>query len=243
MIVFWRLVLALILTDFTLQPEWFYKWKFGRIYGRVLHVALFFALAVFLCRGYLDLAWINMHGLVVNGFVAIGIISALHFGVDELFKNTRYIVLKRGLNGSSFVLLYLLEAAILFFFTPDINIKESGYIFWETWTVVVTGFLLLFTFCETLIIAFDKDICLLGHKTLCGLPTPDIIFMGRMQRAVFYLIMLIPGHLFVLFILLWAWASLYAAKQRILDISKFNLYFGSVFALLLGLWVRLLIYG
>jgi len=244
MIVFWRLVLAFLLADFTLQPFKFYKWKFSHPFaGKFIHALVFFILALLLCRNYLNLRWLNLYGLSVPGVAAIALISVFHLLIDELFKETRYKAVIKYSSTAAFLMQNLLQLLLLFIFTPAATLYASGSIFAEPWVAVVTGALLLLNFTDALIFCLEKDICQYTKNGLCSISTADMAVMSGMQRAVFYLIMLIPGYFFILFLVLWAWASRYAARQRILDISKTSLYFGSAFALLLGFLVRILING
>lgn len=236
------MLLAYLVVDYSLQTQKFYNWKFSSFAGRMLHVASFFVLAIFLCRDHLSHDWVNMYGITMTGVPAIALITVLHLFIDELFKMTRYAHITNYSAGLTFVLHNLLQIGVLFFFTPDLLVDDLSLRFGETWVLILTGFFLMFRFTDAMIFAFEKDLCKFRHLPECPLPTSDIAFLSRLHRFIFYFIMLIPGYFFVVFIALWVWATRYAAKQRILDISPFSYYTGTAFALFVGYIIRTIIY-
>ncbi|MGB2579964.1 hypothetical protein AAIR98_001883 [Elusimicrobium simillimum] len=235
MIVFWRLILAMMLTDFVLQPNKFYQWKADSHKGRAAHVLVFVLLALALTWQYLGLTWFSLAGISIKGYAAITVITLLHYIIDKMFeKNVLHAV--RLTRFQKLVLHHLLMLLTVFVFSPDVDLTEGWNLFPERWVSFLVGLIAVTRMMTLAIFAYEID------KNLLDLTAPNETYITTLQRAVLYMLCLIPGSLWLLFVPAWFLMSIYASKKRILDLSPFNLYVGSAFAVLIGVIARAAIY-
>jgi hypothetical protein len=85
MFIFWRLVLAHLLTDFTFQTNQVAKWKRENVWGGLFHSFLFTITAAVLVWPYLTDIWINFYDgkIILQGWACLILISLSHFLEDE----------------------------------------------------------------------------------------------------------------------------------------------------------------
>src|SRR3989339_1553959 len=82
--IFWRLVLAHLLADFTLQTNFIAAWKRKNVWGVLAHSMVFFLCATALCFDYLADTWIQFNShIVIQGWMAILLLTMFHFLEDE----------------------------------------------------------------------------------------------------------------------------------------------------------------
>ncbi len=83
MLIFWRLVLAHFIADFTLQTNKVAQWKRVSRWGMVVHVLCHPLMYLLFCWNYLPWPWVRWHGLALNGWTCIVLIVLLHWLEDE----------------------------------------------------------------------------------------------------------------------------------------------------------------
>jgi hypothetical protein len=82
--IFWRLVLAHLLADFTLQTNRVAAWKRESLWGTIMHSAIFGVCALALCWPYTTALWHLYFGhIVLRGWAIILILMMLHFAEDQ----------------------------------------------------------------------------------------------------------------------------------------------------------------
>ena len=82
--IFWRLILAHLLTDFTLQTNFIAGWKRKNLWGGMAHSLVFFVCSWVLCYGRLTDVWVTFgNNVVIQGWTAITLLTILHFLEDE----------------------------------------------------------------------------------------------------------------------------------------------------------------
>ena len=102
----------------------------------------------------------------------------------------------------------------------------------EAHTVSLVGFLVVTKIMGIFIYAVEKD--LYGREY----PTIDESFVTMLMRLIFFLIVLLPGWRWVVVWLVWVYACGEAHQNRLLDLSRFSLYFSMVGATAVGFLVR-----
>ncbi|OGS17575.1 MAG: hypothetical protein A2219_01345 [Elusimicrobia bacterium RIFOXYA2_FULL_50_26] len=81
--IFWRLLLAHLLTDFTFQTDFLARWKLKSIAGVLVHSLVFFVCAGALCFPEINDVWpIKEPYVALRGWLVIAILSLLHFLED-----------------------------------------------------------------------------------------------------------------------------------------------------------------
>lgn len=122
MTIFWRLLLAHLLTDFTFQTDKIVTWKRKSIFGTILHCGIFLILSLFLCifsenftaisTSYLLSVWWKFPGIISIVFLFI-----LHFCEDSY----RIWSIKKG-DAQDNIFFFLWDQAIhiifIFLFSP-----------------------------------------------------------------------------------------------------------------------------
>ena len=83
MTIFWRLILAHFIADFTLQTNRIATWKRESKWGMVAHTLTHPIVSVLLTWPYLNWSWVQFHGFALNGWVCVGLITLFHWLEDE----------------------------------------------------------------------------------------------------------------------------------------------------------------
>jgi len=116
--IFWRLLLAHLLTDFTFQTDFLARWKIKSAVGVLVHSLVFFVCAAALCLPEINDAWpIKEPYIVLRGWLVIAILSLLHFLEDGWRAHT---INKENSSDSFAFFLWdqLTHYFMLFVFTP-----------------------------------------------------------------------------------------------------------------------------
>ena len=218
MIVFWRLFLAYYLADFALYGKRFYSYGTGHPWkAAAARGVLFFLLALVFCWQYLNMQW-SFFGLAhIRGWAALFPITALYVFSDGWFKLSG---VHKYHNTLSFVLHDLFNLLVLFLAVPFRALYDTGSFFAETGVIFFVGLLFVTKVLGNFIFCVEKD--LYGRD----FPTMDEHWIMMLMRAIFFLIMLLPGWRWAVLLVVWFLACVYARKIRLMDISSFAFYFG-----------------
>lgn len=234
MIVFWRLFLAFVITDFVLfnqageksqsRPRWI---------GRLLHGGVFLLLGLGLCYGYLTMPWPFLDMIELPGWVCIVLFAVFHVFADEFFQfggKLRYGYL------TTFLVKNCVNLLFLFLCVPFLALYETGNFFAESWVIFLVGLLSATSVLGWFIFSIERDSY--GRE----FPTFDESWMMMMVRAIFFLIMLLPGWRWAVVLVVWFAACVYARKNRLMDVSSMAFYIGMIGSVVLGALVRLRFY-
>src|ERR1035438_8791402 len=83
MTIFWRLILAHFIADFTLQTNAIAKWKRASKWGMAAHVLTHPVVSYILTWPYLSMPWVHIGPVQFNGWTCVAFIALLHWGADE----------------------------------------------------------------------------------------------------------------------------------------------------------------
>jgi len=234
MIIFWRLFLAYFLTDFV----FFHKTinqirRENRWRGRLIHGAVFWGWSFALCYGYLTMPWPFLELIELPGWACIVLFGLFHVLTDGFFQFG-------GRMKHGFVLTFFLKNLVnilfLFLCVPFKVLYETGNFFAEPWIIFCVGLVAATRVLGWGIISVEQDRH--GEDYI----TFDERWMLMMVRAIFFLIMLLPGWRWTVLLLVWWAMCVYARKIRLMDVSKFVFYVGAFGAVVLGFLVRLRFY-
>ncbi|MBT3392512.1 MAG: DUF3307 domain-containing protein [Elusimicrobiaceae bacterium] len=235
MIIFWRLILAHLLADYVFQTKEFIFWKRNSLLGVLAHSVIHFLTSILLTFSYLNEIWIQLGSFKINGWLAITIITTIHFIIDAIsrtsvkYKNKRTLFFF-GDQISHFLIIFMFSAPNLF--------AQTGSLFAEK-AVIVIAFLLLTThFTTFLTYCIESDL----FNTTLPFPTLDERYLTIAYRIIFYLLFLLPGYLWIGFILVWLGVGIVVKKKRLIDISAFNFYTAFGLTALFGIIARIIIY-
>lgn len=206
MFIFWRLVLAHLLTDFTFQTNTVARWKRESVWGTIFHSFLFTGCGFVLTWQYLTDIWIifQQGTIILQGWVCIILISISHFLEDEWRVWT---ITKLNSPDSFYFFLWdqFIHLVLIFTFSPII----SGPII-EQWVFLGIILILLTNFSTIFIYFLEKDV--FGKAEVPGgkekyLPMIERItvaiglFLGR------YFLFLIPTIIAIRFLIQWRWQN------------------------------------
>src|SRR5690348_17232091 len=81
--IFWRLVLAHFIADFSLQTNHIAQWKRESPMGIALHVLMHPLVSAMLVWPFITLSWIKTPWFAVPGWLCILILALMHYLEDE----------------------------------------------------------------------------------------------------------------------------------------------------------------
>lgn len=235
MIVFWRLVLAYYLAGVLFYNHRFLRWKEKSPMSAYAVQAIgFLVLGSILCGPYLRIDWPLSDIWPVPGWVALLGLTFWYVMVHILFafRTTQTHQFTR-----QFVLHELAMWGALFACAPLNTVYQTGNLMAEPNTLFCVGLLVVTKMFSICVYMVEMD--LYGRD----FPTLDESFVTMLMRLIFFLMILLPGWRWVIWVLVWLWACIVARKNRIMDLSSFALYFGAFGSIAVGFLIRLSWYG
>lgn len=233
MIVFWRLFLAVTLTDFVFFHKTIHRQEANHLKAMAIRSTAFAILAFLFCHRYLTMGWPFLEEVMLPGWLCILLFALFHGFTDYYFHFGGKI--KWGYTLSFFAKNFV-NVLFLILIAPFEELYHSGNFFAEPWIVFLVGLLLATRVLGWLIFAIEQD------KYGRDYPTFDEQWMLAMMRAIFFLIMLLPGLRWAVAFVVWMGACLYARKIRLLDIPTWAFLASSFGAAFIGFLVRLRFY-
>ncbi len=234
MIVFWRLFLAYILTDFMVFNRMAEKLRErSRALGLLFHGVVFLLLCLSLCYGYLTMSWPFLELVHLPGWICIVLFALFHVFSDEFFQfggKMRHGYL------FTFIVKNFVNLLFLFLCVPFKVLYETGNFFAEPWVIFCVGLVSCTRILGWFSFAIEQD------RYGRDYPTFDERWLLSMMRMIFFLIMLLPGWRWVVLLTVWFTACLYARRIRLMDISHAAFYIGIFGSVLVGFLVRLRFY-
>ena len=234
MIVFWRLFLAYFLTDFVFYFEPADQLRTeGRTKRMLSHGSVFLVWALLLCHDYLMMKWPFLELVQLPGWMCIVLFTLFYIFTEGFFQFGRKI--KHGYF-LSFALKTFVNLLFLFLCVPFHVLYETGNFFAEPWIVFCAGLVLATRVSGWVIFTIEQD------RYRRDYPTFDERWLLMMARAIFFLIMMLPGWRWLVLLLVWAASCIYARKIRLIDVSNLAFYGGMMAAVFFGFLVRLRFY-
>lgn len=234
MIVFWRLFLALFLTDCVFFHKPLYRMQQqSRVQAMLIRSVTFFALATAFCWNYLHMQWPFLEEVLLPGWLCIILFALFHGFTDYYFQLGGKI--KYGYT-LSFFLKNTVNVLFLVLIAPFQTLYETGNFFAEPWVVFLVGLVLSTRVIGWFIFAVEQD------KYGRDYPTVDEQWMLGLVRAIFFLAMLLPGLRWAVVVLVWLGACIYARCIRLLDVPRWAFVVCVTGAVLVGFLVRLRFY-
>src|ERR1700687_1215424 len=81
--IFWRLVLAHFIADFTLQTNKVASWKRTSRTGMLVHILTHPVVSYALTWPFLSQSWVDTHWIQLNGWMCVALITLFHWMEDE----------------------------------------------------------------------------------------------------------------------------------------------------------------
>lgn len=235
MIIFWRLLLSHLLSDFTLQINVVNALKRKHITGMFIHCLTHFVVALALTQNYINDVWFSVGAFKFTGWYALTVMIVSHFIIDELrvysFQKMNY---PDGIV--SFLVDQLLHIYVLFMISPP-AFQAGGFFIAEKWIALPAMFVMV-THATTVFIYFlEKSFY---NKKFPGF---DEKYFLMFERLVLWALFLVPGWWWTLFAALWAAQFFYIRKKRIMDLTLINIAASLTVTTALGFWTRYIYYG
>lgn len=235
MTIFWRLLLAHLLADFTLQFDVVNRMKRKGALGMMIHCLTHFAVSAALTWQWLGDVWIRVGGTGVTGWWALAVMFAVHYAVDELRVYSMKTWYKD--NTISFLMDQVLHVYVLFLISPVSVQGGAGGLLAERWTAIAAMLVLVTHFTTVLVYFFEKDV--FGKD----FPHFDEKYFLMFERAVLWAFFFVNGYWWVPFAAAWAVQIFYVRHKRIIDMSLLNVSLNVALTSFLGLCSRYVYYG
>jgi hypothetical protein len=225
MIIFWRLILAHFVADFTFQTNHIANWKRQSKWGMAVHVLTHPVTTAAFVWPYLSMPWVQTRWFVLNGWICVVLLALFHWLEDEWRV---WSIQETGSPDSTGFFLWdqVVHITMVLAFAPTIPGARP-----ENWVFVAICGVLLAHFTSVLIYFLENDLWgrseVLNHR--------KYYFMG--ERLLGASLFLLPGAWFLL-ALGWLGYIFYLHYSRSQERSWVNLVVGNVAAAFLGLITR-----
>lgn len=230
MIVFWRLVLAYYICAVLFYNPGFFGWRERRPWlAGFLQAAAYLLIGGALTWQYFDLQWPLLGLWPVPAWVCVAA-----FALFETVNNKMMVYRAGQQKGHilTFVVHDVLALLFILLCAPTKVLYETGSLMAEPWTLFAVGALVVTKMFSVFVFMTEQD--LYGRD----FPTMDESFVTMLMRLIFYLMTLLPGWRWVLWCAVWLWACRVARRNRLMDLSRFALYFSAFGAMAVGLFVK-----
>lgn len=235
MIVFWHLLLAHLLADFTLHTDYIYQKKISNPFkGLTVHGLVYLVCLLICCLPYLEINWFNVAGVSFNGVESIFLLTLIHMVSDCIDVSDNHDVI--GMNAIMFVCWQIIEIAVLFIFAPFIT-KETALSFWVLkFIIILCGLIISSHLLMVLIHLFIKDFV---HKNY---PSFDERYVSMIYRGGLYMALILPSNIAYAIAAIWIICLFAIFKIKEVSFMSGKNIAGTVLTLLIALGVRWLIY-
>jgi hypothetical protein len=228
--IFLRLVLAHLLTDFTLQTNKLAQWKRESLWGTLLHTLVFLLLSLLFCWGNLTKIWISIGPRFhIYGWVAILLLTILHFLEDEW---RIYSIQRFNAKDNLFFFLWdqFIHVSLIFVFSPIRSLE-----IYEKW-VLVCILLVLGTHFATILLHYIEG----GNYENKAVVSNDKKYTTILGRLFLMLLCTLSGYLWLVVFII---AVLYVFYQeKILKYSWIDTILGNAIAIVCGIFIHILLY-
>jgi hypothetical protein len=230
MTVFWRLLLAHFIADFTFQTNHIANWKRESKWGMVVHVLTHPVTMVALTWPYLSTPWVVTRWFHLDGWVCVGFLALFHWLEDEWRV---WSIQETGSPDSTKFFLWdqVVHITLILAFAPTLGEGKT-----QTWIYLVLCAVLLSHFTSVLIFFVENDV--LGRSQI--LDKRKYYYIG--ERLLGASLFLLPGAWFLLAVG-WLGYIFYLYYQRSQERSWIHLVIGNGAVVSLGLISRGLISG
>ena len=223
--IFWRLVLAHFIADFTFQTNKVASWKRKSRMGMLVHVLTHPVITYALLWPFLSMSWVQTRWIQLNGWRCVALLALFHWFEDEWRV---WSIKEIGSPDSTGFFLWdqVVHLAMILALSPAMTEPKVS-----PWILPVLCGVVLAHFVSVLIYFIEND--LWGHSQVLG--SQKYRYIG--ERLIGATLFLLPGPLFLLAFgwLGWmAYLSYYKSQER----TWVHLVVGNTSVILLGLLAR-----
>jgi hypothetical protein len=232
MIVFWRLVLAYLVSDFIVTTELFSKLKSRPILNFIVQFFVHFIVAFVLTCEFFDIAWADFGYMDISGPLAIVILSLGHYIHDRWSIFSLLSFNMSCCAGLAFLWNKFLFLVLIFVFSPIVGFQDSGTFFPEKITMLSALLMFISHTTTDFIYHMENDVYGVDY------PPFDERYLMILQRCILWLGLLLSGFLWIPAVAVWAGIIVYLKKIRIIDFSKVGFYIGTIIVVIIALVAR-----
>lgn len=223
--IFWRLVLAHFIADFTFQTNKVADWKRKSSVGMIIHIATHPIVTAILVWPYLSMPWVTTRYFSLNGWICILLLTFLHW-LEDIWRVWSIQHTGTPDNTAFFAWDQVVHVTMILAFSPTQKDAPT-----ETWVILLLCLVLLTHFTSVLIYFLEND--LWGSSQV--LEFGKYRYMG--ERVIGASLFLLPGPFFLLAFGWLGWIGyLYYKKSQ--ERTWVHLVVGSTSVILLGLVTR-----
>jgi hypothetical protein len=225
MAIFWRLVLAHFVADFTLQTNRVATWKRASRAGMLVHILTHPVVSYALTWPYLSMTWVDTRWFQLNGWICVAVITLFHWLEDEWRV---WSIQETGSPDSTgfFIWDQVVHLTMILALSPTLTPMRS-----DPWVMPVLCVVLLAHFVSVLVFFMEND--LWGQSHVMG--DKKYRFIG--ERLIGASLFLLPGPLFLLAFGWLGWIA-YLYYYRSQERTWVHLVVGNTAVILLGLFAR-----
>jgi hypothetical protein len=223
--IFWRLVLAHFIADFTFQTNKVATWKRESRVGMLIHVLTHPAVTYALTWPFLSMNWVQTPWIHLNGWICVALLALLHWLEDEWRV---WSIKETGSPDSTGFFLWDQVVHLVMILAVSPTLMDAPV---DAWLPPVLCAVLLAHFISVLVFFLEND--LWGTSNVLG--DRKYLYMG--ERLIGASLFLLPGPLFLLAFgwLGWmAYLHYYKSHER----TWIHLIVGNMSVVLLGLLAR-----
>ncbi|MFC1679168.1 DUF3307 domain-containing protein [Elusimicrobiota bacterium] len=235
MTIFWRLLFAHLVADFTLQTDFVNAWKRKGTWGMLVHAATHLVVSIALCWPHLNDLWIDTAHVKLQGWSCVLIIFLLHFLEDEWRV---FSIFRKKMPDNTFHFLWdqVIHVLIILAFSPWWSYWYGGFMP-EKWPIYGCLAVMVTHFCTVLLYFIERD------KFDSPYPELDEKYVTMSERFVLATAFILPGFWGIAAPAAWGGAIYLFRLKRGLDYSWFSFYVGGLLAVVAGVLVRIVWYS
>jgi len=230
MIIFFRLILAHLLTDFTLQFDQIALWKRRNVVGVLVHSLIFLVIGLVLTWNYLTDIWVKF----LPGWLCLILISISHF-LEDYYRVLNIKKSNSTTTDSVFFFFWdqFIHIGLIFLLSP-INVtgnKIEPVVIISILAVFVTHFIsILIYYLEQSVYGYEQVSYRLKYK-----------YYLILERLFMFIFLLLPGKWWIISIVIWI---VYRILQKKLDLNftKLNIVISIISVIIAGLIGRFILY-
>jgi hypothetical protein len=227
MTVFWRLLLAHLLTDFTFQTNDLAMWKRKSVWGVLAHSTIFLVLSLVFCWPFLGQAWWKF-----PGYVCLIFLFAIHF-VEDYYRIIS--IQKSGSPDNTLFFFWdqFIHVIMIFLFSP----LGDGKFFAEKPFVILSLAVMATHFTSILIYYIEQEVY--GDDLILNRLRGKYFLIG--ERLLIFLCFLLPGYLWAVFPVVYVIRPLTHRNNPGLKFTRVNVIVSNVAALGFGVFARVIL--
>jgi hypothetical protein len=225
MTIFWRLVLAHFIADFTLQTNKVATWKRESRVGMLIHILTHPLVTYALTWPYLSMPWVQTHWIQLNGWVCVALLAIFHWLEDEWRV---WSIRETGSPDSTGFFLWdqVVHLTMILAFSPTVSTLKP-----DPWVLPVLCVVLISHFVSVLVFFLEND--LWGSSQVLSEKKYQYIAERMIGAALF----LLPGPFFLL-AFGWIGWIVYLHYGKSQERTWVHLVVGNMAVILLGLLAR-----